>query len=309
MIKYYNIGNNRLTECPKEESLVIAYIGPTGEEITEIVQKYSIDEYDIHSSLDANELSRVEFEDDYTLMILKRPENYSASDNLLFHVNSMGIFLHKDKMIVVLSEDIQIFEGRQFSKIKTRSDILLKILYGIISHFLGHLKVINMVSDEIEQKINASMENKHLLNMFTLEKSLVYYLEGISSNAKLIDKIKINANKIGFTPDNMDMLDDIIIENQQCLKQAEIYLNILTGLMDARGSIVNNNLNILIKRLTIINIVFMPLNLLAGIGGMSEFSMMTTGIDWRIAYSLFLLAMAAIGVLGYVFLNKMGSEK
>jgi magnesium transporter len=211
-----------------------------------------------------------------------------------------------------MSEKIQIFEGKQFLKVKTFSDILIKILYGTISHFLEHLKVINMISEEIEQKINTSMSNKYLINMFTLEKSLVYYLDGIHSNTKVIDKLKINANKIGFNAENIEMLEDIIIESQQCQKQAEIYLNILTGLMDARGSIVNNNLSVLIKRLTIINIIFMPLNLLASIGGMSEYSMMTHGINWKISYSLFPVGLVMIGIMTYSIMSfiirRLGTE-
>lgn len=311
MLTYYKIENAKVSECSQEESLVILYVAPLDEEISELIRVYNIDEHDVHSCLDPNELSRLAFEDDYTLLIMKRPENYS-SNNLLFNVNSMGIFLQKGKMLVVMAEELHIFDGRQFAKLKTVGDILIKLLYGVISHFLGHLKVINMVSDELEQKINTSMENRYLINMFVLEKSLVYYLDGISSNAKVIDKIKLNANKIGFNEENLDLLDDIIIENQQCQKQAEIYLNILTGLMDARGSIVNNNLSILIKRLTIINIVFMPLNLLAGVGGMSEYSMMTQGIPWPIAYAGFLVGMGLIGVLTYFLVDyiikKIGPE-
>ena len=65
--------------------------------------------------------------------------------------------------------------------------------------------------------------------------------------------------------------------------------------MDARGTIINNNVSVLLKKLTLISIIFLPLNLIASIGGMSEFSMMTHGIDWRISYALFALAMVALG--------------
>ena len=98
------------------------------------------------------------------------------------------------------------------------------------------------------------MENRYLLNLFTLEKSLVYYLNAINSNGMVIEKIRHNAAKIGFSQESLELLDDIIIENDQCLKQAEIYSNILTGLMDARGSIVSNNLNVLMKTLNIITV-------------------------------------------------------
>jgi magnesium transporter len=70
--------------------------------------------------------------------------------------------------------------------------------------------------------------------------------------------------------------------------------------MDARGTIVNNNMNVLLKKLTLINIIFLPLNLIASIGGMSEFSMMTQGMDWRVSYALFSIGMVVLGWLTYV---------
>ena len=166
-----------------------------------------------------------------------------------------------------------------------------------------------MVSENIEQKINTSMENKYLLQMFSLEKSLVYYLNGINSNAMLFEKIKMNSKKLGLSNDNLEILEDIIIENTQCKTQAEIYSNILPGLMDARGSIVNNNSNILIKRLTVISIVFMPLNLIASIGGMSEFSMMTKNISWIISYTLFSVGLVIIAFVTYLIVKRIGFEK
>jgi magnesium transporter len=144
--------------------------------------------------------------------------------------------------------------------------------------------------------------------MFTLGKSLVYYLNATNSNANVVGKLRNSGGKWGLTADDMELLDDLIIESQQCAKQAEIHSNVLAGLMDARASIVNNNLNIWIKQLTLISIVFMPLNVLAGIGGMSEFSMMTQGIPWPIAYGAFTLALVPLGVLTYWALVRFGPE-
>ena len=101
------------------------------------------------------------------------------------------------------------------------------------------------------------MENKYLIHMFTLEKSLVYYLNAINSNAMVIEKIRNNAARIELTHENIELLDDIIIENNQCLKQTEIYSNIISNLMDARASIVNNNLTSLMKTLNILTIAIM----------------------------------------------------
>ncbi len=97
---------------------------------------------------------------------------------------------------------------------------------------------------------------------------------------------RTHAERAGFAAADLAFIDDLIIENNQCYKQAEIYSTVFAGLTDARGNLVNHNMNTLLKNLTLINVIFLPLNLLASIGGMSEFSMMTRGVDWRIAYAL-----------------------
>jgi magnesium transporter len=144
-----------------------------------------------------------------------------------------------------------------FHKISSVSDIALRVIYRSIYHFVDHLKVINMISDSLEEKINSSMENRYLINLFTLEKSLVYYLNAISGNGVVFERLKLNALRLGVVDDNAEMLDDVVIENNQCFKQAEIYSNILAGLMDARASIVSNNLNMLMKNLNVITIAIM----------------------------------------------------
>lgn len=101
------------------------------------------------------------------------------------------------------------------------------------------------------------MENRHLINLFSLEKGMVYYHNAIHSNGVVIDKLKSIALKLGFTQEALEYLDDLIIENNQCSKQAEIFSNIFASLMDARVSVVNNNLNVLMKTLNIITISIM----------------------------------------------------
>ena len=119
---------------------------------------------------------------------------------------------------------------------------------------------------------------------------------------------RASAARIGFTAENLEYLDDLIIENAQCCRQAEIYSNIFAGLMDARASVVNNNLSVLIKRLTIISVVFLPLNFLASVGGMSEYSMMTTGIPSWVTYPAFCVAMLVIAGITYVIIRGLGRE-
>ena len=151
-------------------------------------------------------------------------------------------------------------DPNELSRIETEPNqvaIILKVINQSIQHFRSHLLVINKVSEEFADKISPSMENKALLQLFTLEKSLVYYLNGITSNGALMRRIKNQSARLRFTQEEGELLDDIIIENNQCFKQAEILSIILSSMMDARASIVNNNLNILMKRLNIITIGIM----------------------------------------------------
>ena len=126
-----------------------------------------------------------------------------------------------------------------------------------------------MCSEDLEKEINKAMENKTLLNLFTLEKSLVYYLNAIGSNGRVIERIRVNSGRLGLTTENMGLLDDIAIENSQCLEQAQIYSAVLSGLMDARVSVVSNNLNVLMKTLNIIMVALMGPTLLVSVFSMN----------------------------------------
>jgi magnesium transporter len=149
------------------------------------------------------------------------------------------------------------------------------------------------------------MENRYLLQMFALGESLVYYSDAIEGNGAVLTKLRNVASRLGMSESHIELLDDIILENKQASRQAYIYSSVLSGLMDARGTIVNNNMNVLLKNLTLINIVFLPLNLIAGIGGMSEWSVMTRSFDWRISYGLFTAGMVLIGWVTWIVMTRV----
>jgi Mg2+ and Co2+ transporters len=309
MLEPYAFENGKLV--PREEGDgVLVYIAPTEEEKRELAEKFEIDPYDLASALDPDELGRVEFNGGRATIIVKQPRNYNSSDQLLFMVASVGLFLSHERLIVVTPEPLELFADKMVKRVDGPTDAMLKVLYASISHFLGHLKVINMISEALEKRINASMGNKYLLDMFTLEKSLVYFVNGIGSNQMLLEKLRACESKLAFTQEQREILDDIVIENQQCAKQAEIYSNILTGLMDARGSVVNNNLSMLMKKLTVISVVFLPMNVLAGIGGMSEFSGWTQGIPPYVSYPCFILILGLVGFVTYLVIHNwsVGAE-
>jgi len=257
MLKRYSIIENKIVETASEQSPIYVFISPDEKEKRFLVDEFKLDEHTLNSASDPDELSRLEFEPSHTAIIFKRPQNYSGAQQFFFKVASTGLFLFSDKLIIVIDEDLPLFEGKQLSKVTSLQQLTLKLIYRSIFHFLEHLKIINVISDELEKKINAAMENSYLINLFSLEKSLVYYLNSISSNGVLFVKLKNSTAKIGFTTEETEFLDDMLIENSQCLRQADIYSNILASLMDARASIVGNNLNVLMKTLNIITIGIM----------------------------------------------------
>jgi magnesium transporter len=257
MLRHYAIVNNKIEETADEKSPVLMSINPDEKEKRFLIDTYSLDEHTLNSALDPDEPARLECEPNHIAIVFKRPKNYSGAEQLLFKATTVGVFFFGEFIIIVLSEDTNLFEGKPFSKVSSPREVLLKLIYRSIFHFLEHLKIINLLSDEVEQKINRAMENRFLINLFTLQKSLVYYQNAINSNGGLIERVRHNSARIGFTAEESELLEDIFIENNQCYRQAEVYSNILASLMDARASIVSNNLNVLMKTLTIITICIM----------------------------------------------------
>ncbi|MBM4033452.1 MAG: magnesium transporter CorA family protein [Planctomycetes bacterium] len=258
MKKLYQLEGGKVRETACEPAPIAVYTGPDEAEKRYLVEQLKIDEHTLASALDPNELPRLELEPDHAAVILNRPKKFRAEDGLLFRVASTGAFLFADKLVIVVDEDVPVFDQPKFfSRLRSLREVLLRVIYRSTFHFLDHLAAINAISDELEQKVNTSLQNDYLIQLFNLEKSLVYLVSAIRYNGALIERIRHNAAKLGLAPEELEIVDDITIENNECTKQAEIYSNVVAGLMDARVSIVNNNLNQLIKRLNFAMIALM----------------------------------------------------
>ena len=304
MLKLFAFDAGHLVEAPGGAGQVLVVAAPDEHERGLLQAEFRLDDYDLASTLDADEVPRLDATHDRLLLVWKVPESARVSESIELGVNVVGLLLSADRVAVVRNAGDVSFTEREFREVRDGRDVILAYLLRTVRHFVGHLKVIRMIASELEKKITVSMENQHLLQMFSLTESLVYYLDAIEGNAAVLAKLRTVGAQNGFQPHQLEVLDDVILENAQAARQANIFSSVLSGLMDARGTIVNNNMNVLLKNLTLINIVFLPLNLIASIGGMSEWSMMTARLDWRLSYGLFCLGMVLLGWGMWIFMKK-----
>ena len=147
---------------------------------------------------------------------------------------------------------------------------MLQIMEQNVFRFLNSLKNLNFKRNLIEHELYESSRNKEFKQLLSIEKSLVYFVNALSANELLKMKMKrANFLAIGDDEDKTDLFESIIIDNNQALSMANVYTNILNGTMDAYGSIISNNLNITMRRLTLITIILMLPTLVASFYGMN----------------------------------------
>lgn len=300
MLQRLSVIDGKIEQSAEGFPFIDVYVRPDESERRFLIENLHVDEHTLISSTDPDETPRIEFENNHTAIILKYPKNYSAEDNFFFRVRSMGIFFFPhDRVVIVMDDNFPLFSGRPGSGIKNLQDVLLRILSQTIRHFEAHLRIINMCSEELEHSISKAAETKNLLDMFTLSKGLVYYLNALSGNGRLIERMKAAGSRIGFSAENMELLEDQAIENHQFLDQARVYSQVLSDLMDVRASVINNNLNVMMKNMNAIVIAVSVPTFFTGIGGMSEFTAIVGNrVQWYVAYPLFfgIMGLLALGI-------------
>ncbi|MEW6488839.1 MAG: magnesium transporter CorA family protein [Thermodesulfobacteriota bacterium] len=301
---HYEFQGDRLAEASERPGTVWVAVAPDDRDQALLKERFGLDDYDLGSMLDPDEVPRFVQEKDRMLLIWRLPETATVAESVELGVSVAGLALARDGLALVRAAGDVSFAGREFRQVADPRDVLLAYLLRTVRHFVGHLRAIKQMSSELEKKVTVSMENQHLLQMFSLSRSLVYYVDAIEGNGAALAKLRSAAGQHGFQARHLEALDDLLLENSQAARQAAIFSSVLSGLMDARGTIVNNNMNVLLKNLTLINIVFLPLNLIASIGGMSEWTMMTQGLDWRLSYGLFCLGLVALGGATWVLMKK-----
>lgn len=312
---FYKIKEGKIVKSTKDSASITVITSPTEQEKADIIKQLEVDSFDFDAALDPDEVSRVEFEPGYTTVIWSMPHTGVFDIHAKFDVSPVGFFIQKDSLILITASEESPFDNKIFEGIQSVYGVLLRYFFYSAKQFSAHLKAIKIAKAKLEKKLSVSMENKYFLQMFEMSESLVYYIESIESNGAVLSKLLTKHTKptslgLTFNETQIDLLEDIIQEYAQIARQANIYSTVLSGLMDARGNIINNNMNVLLKNLTIINVVFLPLNLLASMGGMSELTLIADhyNISWQLGYFVFSLVMLILGWVTWLILNRRMSK-
>ena len=274
VIRYFLTENGSINE--KELPLPGSWIvmtRPNAQEIAMIAEKYEIDADDLRAPLDEEERSRIEVEDNYTVIVVDIPAIEERSGTDWFMTLPLGIFFTDEVIVTVCLQESPVLaafmDGRvrdHFTYMKSR--FILQLLYRNASLFLQYLRIIDKKSDLIENNLHKSQRNKELIELLELEKSLVYFTTSLKSNEMVLEKL-MKISRIKKYPEDEDLLEDVIVENRQAIEMANIYSGILSGTMDAFASVISNNQNLVMKSLTAITIVMTIPNIIAGLYGMN----------------------------------------
>jgi magnesium transporter len=278
-VRYLIKEDGRLRELDEPVSSCWINIEPpfTHEELEELALNYDIPLDFLTDSLDIDERSRYEREEDVRLILLNTPVlNGEKEENDAVYITvPVGIILIPDHFITISSFENPVLQLFLDNKIKhfnpsDESAFVLQIMEQNVYRFLTCLKKLNLRRNLIEQELYDSSRNKELVELLSIEKSLVYFMNSLSANELLKMKMKrTDFLQIRDDEDKADLFEDIIIDNSQALEMANVYTNILNGTMDAYGSIISNNLNLTIRRLTLITIILMVPTLIASFYGMN----------------------------------------
>jgi magnesium transporter len=276
MIQYFkNIEHKTVSITRPENGTWVNIVPPLKqEEFSELSLSLDIPLDFLTDSLDIDERSRFEEEDNVKLVVIKTPtENNSFNESDAYYITiPICIILTHNQIVTVNSFDngaikkfLSTFQNRNPDK---KNMMVLKIFEKIIQAYMEFLKEINVRRNVLEQKLYSSNRNEQLLQLMRIQKSLVYFVTALRSNEMLLMKIE-RTNFLGLNEDEKEILHDLIVDNSQALEMANIYTNILSSTLDAFASIIANNQNEVLKRLSVITIVLTFPVLVASIYGMN----------------------------------------
>ena len=255
----------------------INMVNPDNEELEKVASWIDWDVDVLKSSLDIDERSRIEHEGKNFMVIINLP---LLDDEGQFDTLPCSMVFTPKNFLTLCSRENRIIGSFTKSTAKTfdtkdRVKMMLNILFKATQFYQRYLKIINRKTDTIEYNLRNTTSNKELFQLIEIQKSLVYFTTALKDNQLVLQKllrlvrVKAISSIAEFTDDDLDLLEDIIIENKQAIEMVDMHRTILESMMDGFASVINNNVNQVMKFLAAITIILSIPTMLASFWGMN----------------------------------------
>ena len=245
---------------------------PTPEDLQFLMDRVNVPESFLSDIADTDERPRIEYEGNWLLTILRIPLQNQDHD-IPFNTVPIGIITNNEIIVSVcyhktdLIPDFIRYTQRKELQIKNKYELILRLIHSSAVWFLKYLKQINYAVTEAEKALEKSIRNEDLLQLMKLQKTLVYFNTSIRGNEVMIGRLKNIFQDTNYL--DLELLEDVVIELKQAYNTVNIYRDNLTGTMDAFASIISNNVNAIMKRMTSLSITLMIPTLIASFYGMN----------------------------------------
>ncbi|AIY83237.1 MAG: magnesium transporter CorA family protein [Clostridium baratii] len=285
----------------------INIVAPSDEELILIANKTGVDLDFLKASLDDEETSRIDIENTDISIIVDIPFTEMEDNSLTYDTYPLSIIHTSKYLITVCLKNSKILTDFINGRIKTfytfkKSRFTLQILNRISTYYLLYLRQIDKKSLMIEKRLHKSMKNRELIQLHSLEKSLVYFSTSLKANEITLEKM-LKLDIIQKYEDDKDVLENVIIENKQAIEMTEIYSNILASTMDFFASVISNNLNIVMKVLASVTILMAIPTIIGGIFGMNVWLPISPD-DPMGFYIIMILTFLICGIVAWVLYKK-----
>ncbi|EFA23152.1 magnesium transporter CorA family protein [Bifidobacterium gallicum] len=289
MLRMFSTINGQMEQIDEPcEGAWLSLADPTDVELATVCQKTGIDLADLRAPLDDEERSRVDVEDGYTMIIVDIPTVESRGGRDWYETIPLSIILTKDLIITVCMQDTPVLHPFMEGTIRgfntaMRSRFILQILYRNATMYLRYLRIIDRETDKLELRLRSAMQNREIMILLEMSKTLVYFATSLKSNEIVMEKLTTLPRFKQYAEDE-DLLEDVIIENKQAIEMANIYSGVLANMTDAFASIVSNNLSNVMRIFTIISITLSVPTLIFSMYGMNfqagMYGMPLSGSPW-----------------------------
>lgn len=277
MLTYWQQDNTKLHHIEREElhpglHTWIDARNVTREDIRVLEEEYEIEQEHILDILDQDELARIEKTDSYTLIIIRLPV-FAPEADIRYYTIPLGIIVFPETIITICWTDCEVIKDIASNRIREirLSDFpafIMRIMSRADTLFLRYLKEINRRAASIQSELQQSIRNTELIHLMNLQRSLVLFTTSLKSNKLLIDKIS-RTRILPLDDEDRDWLEDVAIDHRQAIEMADVYSDILDGITETFDSVINNNLNQVMKRLTVISLILMVPTFITSFFGMN----------------------------------------